>query len=425
MNLIKDYNIKLNSFISDNIKFKQNSDKVSSPIRISDDSNKENHCTKENLNSQTNNNIIMNNEFNDGFFDEEDNNIFMYYSSSIEYLKKNEKLFNILNLDVYSSNNFVPKNKNNIIHSDEQLKSEIGNNENKILNHNIENKKMSKNINYNNYLKKINKNINYNNYLLNQNKTFDYQKNITSTGITKTNNNFNNIINNIDCNINSNIYNSNNFKNIINLSPFIPSKLKVKIQPQNEPNNTLLKEININNEEIPSIDDRASPHISEITNKDKNSFSSNEFGNINDTNLDLDESQYLVEMFGKKGWICILCNNFNYNIRVKCNRCGHIKKPKRISDMKINLENNKEKNNMKGDWLCPNCKNINYSFRTFCNRCRCNKINLFLQNLNTFQNINFFNNNYSSYYSFPTFIMVNNIPSIYINNLQNIKSTYK
>ena len=37
---------------------------------------------------------------------------------------------------------------------------------------------------------------------------------------------------------------------------------------------------------------------------------------------------YTIEMFGRRGWICELCNNFNYETRKKCNRCHINKKPK-------------------------------------------------------------------------------------------------
>ena len=45
-------------------------------------------------------------------------------------------------------------------------------------------------------------------------------------------------------------------------------------------------------------------------------------------------------MFGRHGWICKLCNNFNYDTRKKCNRCHVVKKPKKI--VEYLLEENKE-----------------------------------------------------------------------------------
>lgn len=99
------------------------------------------------------------------------------------------------------------------------------------------------------------------------------------------------------------------------------------------------------------------------------------------------KEDYEIEMFGRIGWICDQCNNFNYNTRNKCNRCGIPKSPKKTTKLKKKMEN-KRKNELKlnpsvqmennskkrikereGDWICPNCSNLNFSFRIICNRC--------------------------------------------------------
>ena len=81
---------------------------------------------------------------------------------------------------------------------------------------------------------------------------------------------------------------------------------------------------------------------------------------------------YTIEMFGRRGWICELCNNFNYETRKKCNRCHINKKPKKINSY---LLSEKNKNiNHKNDWHCTFCGNFNYSFRVVCNRCQKKKI---------------------------------------------------
>ena len=81
--------------------------------------------------------------------------------------------------------------------------------------------------------------------------------------------------------------------------------------------------------------------------------------------------EYTLEMFGRIGWICKQCNNFNYETRQKCNRC-HIKKiPKRI--IKEESSPGDIKDSQKFDWICSNCKNFNYSFRMICNRCHMKK----------------------------------------------------
>ena len=440
MNLIKDYNIKNNYTFSKNIKNGKETkcNETYSTIIINDDSKEYNQQIKANENSHTfNNNNCQKNDYSEDFFDENSNIIFLFYGSTIEYLKKTEKLYNI-NLELYPSNNFIPKNKYNMMmNHDEQLKSESNIKEKSLINYNIENDKMSKNIKYNNYFfnqyKIMNKNINYNNNLINQNKIIDYNKNLPSNDITKTNSNSNNIINNTNFNIYYNLYinaNTNilkNFDNKISEPPSIPSKFSEKVQTKNETKNSPFKETNKeNNSEIPpKVDqnDKISPNVSEINKNQKDFFSPNEYKNSNDTNLD--EKEYIVEMFGRKGWICVICNNFNYNIRVKCNRCGEDKKPKKIIDIKLNKEKNKEKNPKKGDWICSNCKNLNYSFRNVCNRCKYPKIYLLIKQPLTFQNINIFNNNCSSYYLFPNFIFFKNIPSIFINNIENTRVNNK
>ena len=91
-------------------------------------------------------------------------------------------------------------------------------------------------------------------------------------------------------------------------------------------------------------------------------------------NVDKPE-EYLLEMFGRIGWICNQCNNFNYETRNKCNRCGVIKSPKKLSEIKKKKERDtskeKKKNKEhKGDWICPQCSNLNFGFRKVCNRCQ-------------------------------------------------------
>jgi uncharacterized OB-fold protein len=122
------------------------------------------------------------------------------------------------------------------------------------------------------------------------------------------------------------------------------------------------------------------------------------------------EEDYIIEMFGRVGWICEQCNNFNYDTRNKCNRCGIPKSPKKISKMKRknelkrqeeqeklklqnqiknqkNINSNKIKER-KGDWICAKCGNLNFSFRLICNRCQLDK----KQNDFIYQRMNIFNN---------------------------------
>ena len=79
-------------------------------------------------------------------------------------------------------------------------------------------------------------------------------------------------------------------------------------------------------------------------------------------------------MFGRRGWICEECNNFNYDSRKKCNRCKIPKKPLKKTVILDNKGNKIVEHiinvNHKDDWNCYNCGNVNYAFRLSCNRCQ-------------------------------------------------------
>ena len=62
-------------------------------------------------------------------------------------------------------------------------------------------------------------------------------------------------------------------------------------------------------------------------------------------------------MFGRRGWICDLCSNFNYLGRKKCNRCHTLRKPRKIDEY----------------WTCKYCDYCNYLFRFVCYRCKAKK----------------------------------------------------
>lgn len=105
------------------------------------------------------------------------------------------------------------------------------------------------------------------------------------------------------------------------------------------------------------------------------------------------EEEYIFEKFGKRGWQCEKCNNFNFESRTKCNRCGIDKQPKSLQKIKEEneLNNNGEKKKKplierKGDWQCPKCHNLNFAFRQSCNRCKLPKPPLNNNNNNYIQN---------------------------------------
>ena len=61
---------------------------------------------------------------------------------------------------------------------------------------------------------------------------------------------------------------------------------------------------------------------------------------------------YTLEMFGRKGWICQNCNNFNYETRKKCNKCHINKKMVKLYE-NYNSAIVENKIFKKGkDWLC-------------------------------------------------------------------------
>ena len=55
------------------------------------------------------------------------------------------------------------------------------------------------------------------------------------------------------------------------------------------------------------------------------------------------KDEYTMEMFGRIGWICRQCNNFNFETRNKCNRCFAVKMPKTLEEINKKKENNKKK----------------------------------------------------------------------------------
>ena len=197
----------------------------------------------------------------------------------------------------------------------------------------------------NNFIRKDFYYLNEQNYS-NSSKETNSNENSIDNNQTTTNTNLTNDIQ-IQNNKNQNILSNNNFQN----------KLK---NENNQNKGKIINSMMIINNNI--------PFFSQKNNSNKN-----------------------VEMFGKKGWICYYCNNFNYENRNKCNRCKIIKNnQKNQSQQKNNL--NFEKNNIQisnhinqndllkqkfseraGDWFCFKCKNLNFSFRTFCNRCKLSK----------------------------------------------------
>ena len=355
-----------------------------------------NHCIKitNNESSSTEKNINItqteNREYNSNFFfnpgvSEKVNNtiynknlpnqynIISYYFSTMKNILNTPENLNFL-LYNQNSRNFVRKSMMNSL--------------NRIDSYTIRNS----NINYINNLAKYNNCINnfkYNYYFANENETNQFDNYSLNYKIDNKIMNKSQICNNsINCFKNKNSYivnnKTNNYcdlsyvnfklnKNIINeidYPPFIPSKNHKK---ENDKNN------NKNDSISKDKESDSTSALSEQKKEDNNeeSMKSKESNKIINNSDDIKNNDYLVEMFGKKGWICKLCNNFNYESRLKCNRCGITKMPKTIIEIKSKVE---EEHKLEGGWICNHCKNLNYSFRKICNRCKLPKATFILQN---------------------------------------------
>ena len=266
------------------------------------------------------------------------------------------------------------------------------------------------NTNYNNYNRFDNQYSKYNNFLLNNNdimnKNLETNQNINDIQINNNELFSNNVINN--CNnqkefndsfkTKNNIYDnkiSSEFNDISNPTNFFMNQEKepqmnIPFNNQNnyvsQNNNNFIWGNQFPNSQLFSNNSNYINPINQINfNFNQIQTPSNElpffnfqnkFNNINyDSTLNEFKKRkkkiiddYTIEMFGRRGWICELCNNFNYETRKKCNRCHINKKPKKINSY---LLSEKNKNiNHKNDWHCPFCGNFNYSFRIICNRCQ-------------------------------------------------------
>ena len=342
-------------------------------------------------------------EYDDLSIYKNNNSIISYFYKTAMHLKNSNENKKYISMMV-KSKNYIPKIQYNFL---ERNRINDNNYNEKYINNyqSINNKckfDLDKSNVYNNELKIS--------YISEYNKEFNVGQRL-NLGINKVSNNINSKSNSGNYlpegkekkNNNWHLGNINNkFErhiNIINCPPFIPS------------NSNIQKNNYTSGESIDSLSkDKESDSTSEIS--EKREEEENNFEMFNKTKQNTEKFEYLVEMFGRKGWICKLCNNFNYETRSKCNRCGIIKKPKKIVDLKQKVGNNetKERNNKKGDWVCVNCRNFNYSFRTFCNRCKIPKNSIYINDTNFFggQNINNFQN-HQIYSISPSIFIFNNV----------------
>ena len=307
------------------------------------------------------------------------NNIFKYYYSTIEYLKKNFYFY--INNDY---NNSRSKNNNPFYINNYYICDKNITNISHIKTSNInKNNNMKNNFFINNY--QVNKiNFIYNNCKNenDKNKTSGSFNNQEKEDTNKINSFSKEVISNINVNSNDNKF--QNFIININCPSFKPSNYK-----NNENNNDKSEESN-------TISNR-------VENKNKGDS--------------LEEEEFSTQMFGKKGWICVLCNNFNFEARIKCNRCKALKNPKKIVKKNSKIKNEKNQNNSdeNSDWVCSKCQNLNYSFRTICNRCKTPKIYQFEIKPFLYQNIICNNIIRCSPKLMPPYVLLNNMPNMYIN----------
>lgn len=320
-----------------------------------------------NLNNKFENNSL--NQINDNINNiKQNNNIISYFSETIKYLQNDNEYIEYQTF-ITNSKNYIRKGQY-ISSYQNHYKSFEYDEEEKYINicKQIDNSILNLNNSKSDYNEQDNKIKEYNTNLLRKGFTLLYK----DINVNKKNDERSNVEIKEDkekklfgCFENLNIETLNNNITKIKFQPFTPlnySPNKEKKQSYNNFNDSLSK-------------DKESDSTSIMSEKKEenifDSFEKQEKGRNKEKFFKKDE--YLVEMFGRRGWICISCNNFNYETRYKCNRCGILKNPKKIEDFNLEkkkFSESKEIKNRKRDWICLNCGNLNFSFRSFCNRCR-------------------------------------------------------
>ena len=347
----EDKTYMVNNYIG-NLNSRKNENKIN--IRVQSQKERKTNLDKESINN--NQSFSSKNKFKN--IDENQynqtqiifRNIIPYINNNIKFNNTNNNQKNEKNRE-YKFNNNAPKN-NNIM------------NNNNCFYKSAEDfqryKKFSNNINKQ-ILSNINKNSSkFNTYTI-QNNLMIPQRNNGYFKINKTDRTNNKPINfkNINGHLNDSIQKNSN--NINNTSSNITYKI-------NYYNNNYINLINKFNKNQDSQND-------ELINSGQNEIEppkNNILNNNQINNLKFDD--FKIKMFGRFGWICSLCNNFNFDTRNKCNRCLAIKMPKTKREIfRGNKKNKKERKKRKLDWLCLNCLNINYSFRKNCNKCQIEK----------------------------------------------------
>ena len=121
------------------------------------------------------------------------------------------------------------------------------------------------------------------------------------------------------------IINNNNNNYLINNSNMIPRKF---LYDNNHINNNIF--YSSNNLNFINFKYWNNESLSKTFLNNENTAFSYIFNNINNIPINKQIFDEYIIMFGRLGWICDLCNNFNYVHRRKFNRCHMMKIPKKI-----------------------------------------------------------------------------------------------
>ena len=296
---------------------------------------------------------------------------------------------------------FEPKNKfKNINENFYYQNQKIINNKlpdnNNIVNFNINSNNIKKDqYLFNNIVSDINKSNQDNNLYQNTvdiqhyNKFSIYANKLSLSNIEKNNENYNTNINQKNIIIPQNYYgdlklNVNGKANNMNIQRMkyqngnnnFKESIPAYTNKMNSINGNInLYNINYNNNYINlinSINKNQNSKKDEMINIEQKKINSQKNNMINNNANNLNPEDYMIKMFGRLGWICCHCNNFNFDTRNRCNRCQAVKMPKLKEEIfkKKDKKNKKKAKERRTDWLCLNCKNLNYGFRKNCNRCK-------------------------------------------------------
>ena len=237
-----------------------------------------------------------------------------YHNISNKYLyrKFSENNNNIIDLE--NSNNFIRKDslleqRNNFSNSENESSEENESEDNFELPNYIYNKKniINNNIDIDEY-KQLKSNCNY--YQTYQDFDSPNKQNTLKNNISYSPNNI------ISIN-----YNNNNKEIILNQTPNQIMNLNIINQ---------FNLVNNNNFQKPRFNS-------------SNIIEGNLIFPIFNNNINVNNKDNNTEMFGRKGWFCLFCNNFNFESRNKCNKCK--KNKSQIKNKKKNNNNNDNNNN--------------------------------------------------------------------------------